>query len=279
MHPFKTYHLFKESFEHHTRVLVPIIVNAAAPDMILLLGGSAWSRRTQSIFYPNGPLSQFTSGYFFLVLKNDTGTKELHEWQDKIEQHCKCLMPITVIVLPFNNFTEWLRSGHRFAATTVRFGVRVYDPENLFATFPECYETKPGDEQVLKEFKHGMNKAQEFFAGAELFYLRKENALAAFMLHQAVEQSLSSLLKMKTGFEADTHSILRLYRYCSFVAYQLSDIFSAQSERHQQLFTLLQKAYVAPRYDPNYKICVDDLLALMQKVKDIMEVVCREKIE
>lgn len=116
--------------------------------------------------------------------------------------------------------------------------------------------------------REGLEKAREFLTGSELYRLRKQYAMAAFMLHQSAEQALHTLLKAGTGYHAHTHSIERLLLYASLVSYQLLDLFPRQTERDKRLFTLLQKAYIDTRYK-DYSISDDELLCLSEKVKHI----------
>ncbi len=115
MKPFTIYHLCRESFSSLQQPLVDIIVKAAKPDMIFLLGASLHRRRSESIFNESAPISQHISDCFFLVLIQDLSNKELHEWQDKIENNCKSVMPVTTIDLQSTTFEEWLKAGHKFA--------------------------------------------------------------------------------------------------------------------------------------------------------------------
>ena len=55
---------------------------------------------------------------------------------------------------------------------------------------------KAGDRNIVNK---GMNKATEFLAGADLYRVRKQNKMAAFMLQRAAEHTLHTILKMKPG--------------------------------------------------------------------------------
>jgi HEPN domain-containing protein len=269
MRSFTLYHLYGRSFAFQQEKLIPIIVETAKPDIIFLLGGSLYRRRSESIFCPTAPSSLHTSDYFLLVLLNDLSRYELHEWQDKIERHCKAVMPITCIVLQTSTFTEWLKAGDGFANTVRSSGALIYSRGNL--ELPDTVETNNlmrGKELEL-QYRDGLNKAKEFMAGAELFKVRQQNRMAAFMLHQSSEQALRTLIRIGTGFRSCTHNIGRLIRYASLVAYELPDIFSHKDDRNIHLFNLLQKAYIEGRYNENYKISNSDLLDLTDRVSRI----------
>ncbi len=265
MKPFTLYHLFPEAFAALQQPLVDIIVKAAQPDRIFLLGASLSHRRSESIFQPSGPTARHISHCFVLILLQDLAGKELHEWQDKIETRCKPLLPVTTIVLPTATFVEWLKEGHRFALRVWQSAARIYDGGNVSPEIPEG----PGGREDERFCREGLAKAQEFLAGAELFRLRQQYTLAAFMLHQSAEQALRTLLERGTGYRAHTHSIDRLIRYASLVSYQLPDLFPQRTEGEKRLFRLLQKAYIDSRYKEGYTISQEELLCLTEKVKRI----------
>jgi uncharacterized protein len=240
--------------------------------MIFLLGASLYRRRSESIFNEQAPASQHISDCFLLVLIPDLCNKELHEWQDKIENNCKSLMPVTALVLLTVTFEEWLKAGHRFALTIVQSATPVYDTGNISLAIPQNVANTITYKDCERQYTEGLMKAKEFLAGADLYRVRKQHAMAAFMLHQSAEQALRTLLKVGTGYHANTHSLDRLIRYGSLIAYQLPDIFPQKTDQEKRLFSLLQKAYIDTRYKEDFKICNDDLLDLSVRVKHIHEI-------
>lgn len=107
MRPFTIYYLCKDAHFLYRQRLVNIIVKAAKPDIVFLLEASLHRRRSESIFQQSAPASQHVADYILLILMENLANKELYEWQDKIENHCKALMPVTTIVLQNITFEEW----------------------------------------------------------------------------------------------------------------------------------------------------------------------------
>ncbi|WP_161834640.1 HEPN domain-containing protein [Sediminibacterium soli] len=200
----------------------------------------------------------------------DLGNKETHDWQDKLENNCKTLLPVTIIVLQQSSFEEWLTNGHPFAANVQEIAPIIYKSEQF--CLPDRISTNNEEQLKSLEMFHleGLRKSKEFLAGSELFRIRKQHAMAAFMLHQSVEQSLRTILKIGTGYHSNTHSIDRLIRYTGLVSYQLPDVFPQQTEADKRLFSLLQKAYIDPRYKEGYQIGNDELLQLTAKAQQII---------
>lgn len=272
MKPFAIYHLFKDGFLSLERPLTDIIVPVARPDRIFLLGASLHRRRSESIFNKTAPGSQYVSDCTLLVLIPDLAGKTIFEWQDTIEDNCKKLIPVTVIVVQTGTFEEWLKTGNSFACSTWQSAVSIYGSKNVPGIISGNIFKAPENTAEERFYKNGIIKATEFLTGAELFRIRKQYAISAFMLHQSAEQALSTLVKIGTGYEANTHNLERLIRYASLVSYQIPDIFPRKTDREKQLFLLLQKAYVDSRYQIEYKICIEDLLCLTDRIRDIHKI-------
>ncbi len=253
----------------YQQCLVDSIVKAVNPEMIFLLGAAVYHRSSKSIFQTSASVSQYMTDYILLVLLKNLDNREPHEWQDKIENQG---MPVTSIVLSVYTFNEWLKAGHRFAVNVQQSAEIIYDLGKH--PLQDSYTATPHDEQIgiEKYWRDGITKAKEFLAGSELYRIRKQYAMAAFMLHQSAEQSLHTLLKVGTGYHANTHNIERLLRYAGLVSDQLSNIFPQKTEADKQLFHLLQKAYSDARYKADYTISYDQLLCLTEKVRSMHEV-------
>ena len=273
MKPFTIYHSLTQSGLGQQEKLVSLILELIQPDRIYLLGASLYRRRSESIFCTTAPTSQHYSDYYFLILIGSTHNRPLSEWQDKIEQHCGSLMPVTVIVLETSTFNEWLSSGHQFARTVMQVSTPVFEADNIQISSTGDFDPETENIALEKQYREGLDKAREFLAGAELFRVRKQNKLAAFMLHQSAEQALRTLLKIGTGFHSCTHNIDRLIRYASMVSYQLPDVFPRKTENEKRLFSLLQKAYIDSRYKEDYIIQFQDLILLTERVNQILDLI------
>lgn len=240
--------------------------------MIYLLGASLYRRRSESIFCTTAPSSQHVADFCFLVLIRNTNNKSLPQWQDQIEQHCSSLMPVTIILLEIAIFNEWLASGHLFARTVCRSAIPVFEADNLSLSPVGNYNAEAELKNLEKQYRDGLIKSQEFLAGADLFCLRKQYRLAAFMLHQAAEQTLGTLLKIGMGYYCCSHNIERLLRYAGMVSYRIQDVFPRKTDSEKKLFNLLQKAYIDSRYREDYSIGFTDLLKLTERVRTIQDI-------
>lgn len=272
MRPFTIYHSITESFPSQQEKLVSLILESVQPDIIYLLGASLYRRRSESIFCPTSPSSQYISDYYFLVLINNTNHRSLPQWQDQIEQHCNTVIPVTIILLETAQFNDWLATGHLFARNVYHSATPVFEADNLSLSPVGPYSLDIEKKTLEKLFRDGLNRSQEFLAGVDLFRVRKQYGLAVFMLHQATEQALGTLIKIGTGFHCCTHNIERLLRYAGMVSYQIPDIFPRKTDNEKRLFNFLQKAYIESRYREGYSIGFTDLLELTERVRVIQSI-------
>ncbi len=111
---------------------------------------------------------------------------------------------------------------------------------------------------------------QEFLAGGEIFRLRKQHAMAAFMLHQSAEHGLRTLMKITTGLKTNSHNLDRLVRYCSMAVHGLAEVFNKEQQRRPNLFMKLQAAYIDARYK-DYNITGEKLLQMEQQLRAFIE--------
>lgn len=249
--------------------LKEVIIKIAEPDMIFILGVTLQHKKFESIFSKSSQSYQQLSDCTLLILITNLANKELHDWQDKIENHCSRLLPVTTLVLATSIFVEWLQADHSFACFVSKHAPVLYDAENVCMSDFSAVKEGINDKETSGQLEEGFSKAKEFLAGAELYRVRKQHKMAAFMLHQSAEQALRALLKTGTGYHANTHSIDRLLRYGSLVAHQLSELFPRQTEQDRRLLTLLQKAYIDTRYKEDYKITDEELRILADKIRRI----------
>ena len=276
------YNLLTRDFISQHDKLVSLVTEAVITERIYLLGCSIAHQRTESIFAYNRPTRKHISHYFMLVLVRKDDNSSNNSMHDKIESRCQSFLPVTVIVLDANHFKDWLQEGHPFACKVYKIAECIYDADNVI--FPEPKEI---DEQELNTknealFNQGINKVQEFLAGADLFRIREQNKMAAFMLHQATEQALITLLKIRTGLHLNTHSIDRLVRCCSFISDEITCIFPQNNDKDERLFQLIQKAYIDTRYKEGYCIGIDNLLTLTDRVRALEKLVievCNSKLK
>jgi HEPN domain-containing protein len=256
----------------HLNQMISVIEKIVQPDNIYLLGSALNRKRSNSIFCLSECETALGTDYFILVLLSDLRQKSIVQWQDQIEQICNPTQPITCIVLESNTFSEWLKTGRRFAHIIVQSSTVIYNPKNITLCPTNEYDLSTENPTIERQYRVGISKAQEFLAGADLYRIRKQYSLALFMLHQATEQVLGTIVKIGMGYYCCSHNIERLLRYASWVNGQVQEIFPRHTESEKRLFMLLQKAYIESRYKEDYIVQYQDLLTLTERVRWLLTI-------
>ncbi|MGN7824876.1 HEPN domain-containing protein [Chitinophaga sp. 22536] len=266
MRPFNLYTTHNSLFQNIQPELVRIITGSVSAELIYLLGSSLYQRRTETIFNSKSPASHYTGDYFLLVVIRDAEGRRMGEWEDILEQRCGHIARTTIIVTELSPFVEKYSDGNIFATSVHSAGTVFYDAGNV--VLPELNEINmkvPRDGQ--KEYKKTVHRVKEFLAGADLYIAREESEMASFMIHQAFEQCLKTLVLIGSGFVVDTHNIDRLLRYAGLVTCRMLDLFPVDQADNRKLLETLQKAYIGARYAYDFTPPFTSVVKLREKAQ------------
>jgi uncharacterized protein len=263
------YHGFAMQHEELNNEVVQRVIAAGPVQWLYLLGLTSAYRRTETLFSVRSATRKEVTHYYLLVLIEKVDDHSLNSVQDKIEGALQHYLPVTAIVFSNEQFAKWLLEGHRFAAAVFERGFQLYQKDDSPMPCPATINGEALKKESEQLFTQTKIKVAEFLAGAELYTIRVQFKLAAFMLHQAVEQVLRAMLILHTGLRINTHSIDRLVRCCTMFCFELPDIFPRGNEKEKRVFQLLQKAYIDTRYGTDYSIKLEDLTTLTSKAKKL----------
>jgi len=260
--------------------IITLIKESVHPEKIFFTGITTTVKDTENIFSDSGVVNETVSAYHLVVLM-PTG-ETINSIHEKIEASCRQYAYTIVFIQRISQFNEDLRAAESFALQTYTRGELVYDAGNIPFATAGPYNSEKAHSATEKLFIQGMNKAAEFLTGAELYKVRNQNTLAAFMLHQAIEQSCLILLRVMTGFNPNTHSLDKLFRYCNSCSYELDTLFPRHTDKEKQLFQLAQKAYIESRYSNNYTIHYNDLCILIDRIHQLHFIInnlCKQRLK
>ena len=249
-----------------------LIVQVAPAVRIFLLGTRTVKFSTQNIFTYDPLSSESTEHYYLLVLVRRNREASNNCVQDRIETVCSSICPVTLFVIEFEQFNTWLQEGHHFAYQVMTKAKLLF--EDLTISFGDVNEV---DSDTIKEsqkaaYCKGYNMMQEFLAGADLYRIRQQNKMAAFMLHQATESALHAILKISIGLCVSSHNLDKLIRYCSLANSSVTGLFKRHIEKENRQLQLLQRAYIETRYKETYCINTSDLIEISNKIKLLQEI-------
>ncbi|MHC4738706.1 MAG: HEPN domain-containing protein [Planctomycetota bacterium] len=143
---------------------------------------------------------------------------------------------------------------------------------------------KPVEQKRIAQdhFNHWFERAQSFSNGYLDAMKRSDNKKAAFELHQTAEASYKAILLVFTGYNPNEHYLMILSHMAGKHNRALRDIFPKKTEEQEELFNLLDYAYIGARYDPDYKITKKQLECLAKcvgKLQKLTKKICKARIE
>lgn len=232
-------------------IILDIIRTIAEPEKVFLI-------EAHSI---NG-LSSVVFDLFVLLPPN--ATQPPQQYADLIEAACKDTCPVIVSVHKADVVYSMIKEGHIFFSAVCRPQYMIYDHSQTELPVNGNYGLKKIKNKARRAFVKRFSKASGFLDGARFFCNSSQKELAAFMLHQAIEQAIIALVYSLTGTNLISHNLTRLLQFSKRCTYKLESVFDKGEPEEKALFTLLSKAYTTARY---YNYSINDLqLFKMEKL-------------
>lgn len=244
--------------------VIHIIKNSMDAEKIFLLGN-----------YPLQPAG-LGDEYDLLILVKDTHNRPNDEFESLIHNRSCDTVPVNASVYKLSKVNEMIGNGNYFFSTFCVPEKLIYDAGRVQLESPLAKHDLPRL-KVLKQIHTGlMEKANGFVAGAINFYESREFSLSGFMLHQAAEHGLNSLLQPLMQFRLHTHNLHKLMRITRRFSLEIFNLFPRDTEREIRLFQLLQKAYIHARYKDTFEVKDEDAALLLERIKLLLHTVGEE---
>ncbi len=257
--------------------IVTMIKSITETEKIFLLGTGNTRFSCRNIFSSRAAVWQKEGYLQILVLTGEKEKRSRSNVEDIIESHCREFGLVTALVIPALQFRDWLEAGHYFASFVIEHAPVCYDAGRIAMNLEGQFCAGQFREQLQKQGREWQSKGFEFFTGAQLYMLRKQYKLGAFLLHQAAEHALVGMIFAATGFRACTHNLDKLLRFAMGYSDSLGTLFPCDTEKEVQLFRLLQKAYIDARYKDDYNIKGEQLEQLSARVRKLLDIAKEEQ--
>lgn len=178
-------------------------------------------------------------------------------------------------------FMAHIRAVGEVVRSIARDGKMLYERGAHSLAQPKPLTTEEVKEEAQRYFEQWLPDAIALEDGA-MFYLHGGHPnLAAFTLHQATERLYHCLLLTLTLYSPKSHRIKVLRSKAEDLDKRLVAVWPRDNRMARRRFELLSRAYVDARYSPTYEISAEDLVWLVERVKnlqEVVEVICRERL-
>jgi predicted nucleotidyltransferase/HEPN domain-containing protein len=258
---------------------ITAIFREAAPNSMLILFGS--HARGDWV---EDPESGYRSDFDLIsIVETEKQAADLSLWHE-LERRAREVAgatPVTLIVHDIKFVNHEVRVGQYFFGDIVNEGVLLYDSRRFQLARPKALNKEERLALAQRNFTSWFDSASEFWRGCRYYASRNLLKHAAFLLHQATERYYHAALLVFTGYKQRTHDIEALGRLAGEQHALLANVLPKTEPGDKHLFDLLKKAYIDARYSMSYRITMEELSVLQERVLVLGERVraaCLEKI-
>ncbi len=277
-------HLPENKQKELNKIADTIRQNCDDVEMIILYGSYARGDYKEERDIDPNAKSGHPSDYDILVVtsKKDVAL-DVNLWS-KISKICQDLnlsAQPRIITHDIEALNIKFAEAQYFFSDVKRDGVIIFDSKN-FEIAQERNLT------IIEKKRIAQDHFDEWFDNAETFFMQYRNAFemkkyknAAFQLHQAAESAYKSVLLVCSNYSPREHFLEFLGREAEKYSDLMKGVFARVLEEDEERFKLLEFAYIGARYDPNYRITIEDLEKLSQDVRKLLDLskkVCEERI-
>jgi HEPN domain-containing protein/predicted nucleotidyltransferase len=277
-------HLPSHKQNELNRIRDAILQQCADVEMIILFGSYARGDYKEAKDLNPNRKSGHVSDYDILVVTGQKATALDTGLWDGITHTINALdlsAHAKLITHDIQELNIKLAEGQYFYTDIKKEGCVLYDSGSHTLAEERVLDEQERQRIAQDHFDHWFKRAQSFLKNYRFNLDQKDYSMAAFMLNQAAEASYKTMLLVFTNYNPNEHLLDLLIEETREFSGELESVFPRKTQQEQDLFSLLDYAYIGARYDPGYKISAEGLAYLGERVEmlvGIVERVCREKI-
>lgn len=207
-----------------------------------------------------------------LVVLEKKCTKAYSEFENIIELAMLGFPMGTCTIHNYGLLNAQMQNGHLFYNSVCVPNNVIYqknESEVLGVASEEAMVSAREEAAFL--FNTCLQRAVNFYDGAQYYFQKGHLEMTMFMLHQACELTYRCLLKVLRGRDLKCHSLTVLRKHIRRFAPSVIGVFSEIEEEELYHLQLLEDAYTQARYEPNYSVDQDELSILFAKVGLLQE--------
>jgi HEPN domain-containing protein len=210
--------------------------------------------------------------YYLVVAIDDHERNPEHQIANKIEDHCRFLAQVFVFVIKTSSMRNGINAGKRFWNTVILRGTQIYVDDKIELPPPTPVSDKIWLDRAIHDWQRWGVQGKQFLEGANFYMKEKNNVLALFMLHQAVESTLLAVIKAFSGYRPSAHNLIRIFKISMLFTQDIAGVFDCKNESDAKLFSILQTGYSDARYKNDFSVDETVLPLLNEKVNRLLTI-------
>jgi predicted nucleotidyltransferase/HEPN domain-containing protein len=260
------------------RAITSIFCEGAPLEMLILFGSHARGDWVEDLE------TSYRSDWDVLaIVETEKQAADLSLWSE-LERRAREAAgetPVTLIVHDIKFVNHEIRIGQYFFGDIVNEGVLLHDSRRFQLAKPKALNPEERLALAERNFTNWFDSASGFWRLSRYSASRSLLKHAAFLLHQAAERYYHAATLVFTGYKHRTHDIEVLGRLSGEAHAGLVDALPKGEPEDRRLFDLLKKAYVDARYSMSYRITMEELRVLQERVLSLagrVRAACLEKM-
>jgi uncharacterized protein len=233
----------------------------------------------------------YRSDFDLLVIVNNRKLCDFAEYWHKAADrliHDKAIeTPVSFIVHSRREVNSFLKEGQYFFSDIRKEGTVLYELDDEPLAEPGVLTPEDRLRIAQEHFHQRLAEAHIFIRTANFQRDQAQGrdrnwiSIAAFSLHQSLEQAYSGALLTLTGYAPPSHNVKFLRALAEEQDRRLADAFPREQHRERAWFNTLNEAYVKARYSRHFEISEEALLWLTERtafLHELVQLVCQEHL-
>ncbi len=222
------------------------------------------------------PVGRYFSDYDLLIVVEDEKHTDVLEFWEIAERRLlaelssgeKLRTPVSFIVHSMVDVNDQLARGRYFFMDILNDGIELFTVPNAPAFVnAEPLERATALIEAQRHYEDWIPSAANRLLIAEFTMSKGLNSETAFELHQAAEALYNGLLLVATLYTPKSHNLIRLRNLADQVNPGLAEVWPTNTKAERRGFELLKQAYVKARYSRRYKVTVEELTWMRERIE------------
>ncbi|MGV1755256.1 nucleotidyltransferase and HEPN domain-containing protein [Agrobacterium sp. CG674] len=227
----------------------------------------------------------YRSDFDLLVIVNNRKLTDFAQYwykaADRLIRDSFIETPTQFIVHSRREVNTQLKEGHYFFSDIRKEGIVLYELDDEPLAEPKPLTAEERIRVAREHFEDRITLAHSFMKVAKFCISEHDFRLAAFELHQCIEQAYSCILLTLTNYGPASHNIKFLRSLSEEQDLRLVEAFPRDQHRERAWFNTINEAYVKARYSKYFEISEEALVWLGERTAHLLElvkIVCDEHI-